>query len=380
MSRAKNTFQFTFMLPAVCIAALGVIIAANPFSGAAASHDVGEQASQANASPQIQHVILISVDGLRPEAILPPLVDLHPALKQFTQGAWTAQARCDPDISVTLPNHADMITGRLTAGEQGHGWVGNTDPPSRAMGGTLHAKREKYIYSIFDVAHDAGLQTALIAGKWKFALFEQSYGVDVGAVDTVAPDYGKDKVDCFICTHHPMDETLQQMAFLHSADGNKKRSFSFLHFGAPDAAGHGTGWDLADGSPYRQSLLVIDKAIGELISAINQSPTLNGRVAIVLTADHGGGVPFISHSDPEAAINFTIPFCVWSPTYQSPVDLYSINMNCRHQPAASERFTVGKLPPIRNADAANTCLKLLGLPAIPESTVNAAQELRLTKP
>lgn len=380
MSRAKNTFQFSLMLPAVCIAALGVIIAANPFGGATASHDVGEQASQANASPQIQHVILISVDGLRPEALLPPLVDLHPALKQFTQGAWTAQARCDPDISVTLPNHADMITGRLAAGEQGHGWVGNIDPPSRAMGGTLHAKREKYISSIFDVAHDEGLQTALIAGKWKFALFEQSYGVDVGAVDAVAPDYGKDKVDCFICAHHPMEETLQEITFLHSAEGNQKRSFSFIHFGAPDAAGHGTGWDLTDGSPYRQSLLVIDKAIGEIISAINQSPTLHGRVAIILTADHGGGMPFISHIDPEASINFTIPFCVWGPAYQSPVDLYSINMNCRHQPAASERFTVGALPPIRNSDAPNACLMLLGLPAIPESTVNATQDLRLTKP
>ena len=125
---------------------------------------------------------------------------------------------------------------------------------------------------------------------------------------------------------------------------------------------------------------MIDKAIGELISAINQSPTLNRRVAIVLTADHGGGVPFISHIDPEASINFTIPFCVWSPTYQLPVDLYSINTNCRHQPAASERFTVGEPPPIRNADAANVCLMLLDLPAIPESTVNATQELRLTKP
>ena len=86
-------------------------------------------ATRTSAETAIDHVILISVDGLRPEAILRPLVDQHPAMKQLTQGAWTAQARCDPDISITLPNHIDMITGRLVAGKHGHGWVGNTDPP-----------------------------------------------------------------------------------------------------------------------------------------------------------------------------------------------------------------------------------------------------------
>ena len=335
-------------------------------------------AMSTSAETAIDHVILISVDGLRPEAILPPLVDQHPAMKQLTQGAWTAQARCDPDISITLPNHIDMITGRLVAGKHGHGWVGNTDPPSRTMGGTMHVKPGHYISSVFDVAHDAGVQTAMISGKWKFVLFEQSYGEDAGGPDDVAPNYGKDKIDCFVCSPKSMDQVQQLAAFIQGASDRQKKTFTFLHLALPDFVGHASGWDLSDGSAYRQALLDIDTALGFVLSKINNSPTLKDRVAIVLTADHGGGVPFISHLDPEAPVNFTIPFVVWSGVNQTPVDLYSINTTSRHCPAVNERFSDNPLPPIRNAEAGNTCLMLLGLPAIPGSTVNAGQDLQIT--
>ena len=335
-------------------------------------------AMSTSAETAIDHVILISVDGLRPEAMLPPLVDQHPAMKQLTQGAWTAQARCDPDISITLPNHIDMITGRLVAGKHGHAWVGNVDPPSRTMGGTLHLKNGHYISSVFDVAHDAGLQTALISGKWKFVLFEQSYGEDAGGPDDVAPNYGKDKIDCFVCSPKSMDQVQQLAAFIQGAGDRQKKTFTFLHLALPDFVGHASGWDLSNGSAYRQALLDIDAALGFILSKINNSPTLKDRVAIVLTADHGGGVPFISHLDPEAPVNFTIPFLVWSGVHQTQVDLYAINATTRHCPAANERFTANQLPPIRNSDAGNACLMLLGLPAIPGSTVNAGQDLQIT--
>ena len=335
-------------------------------------------ATRTSAETAIDHVILISVDGLRPEAMLRPLVDQHPAMKQLTQGAWTAQARCDPDISVTLPNHIDMITARLVAGENGHGWVDNVDPPSRTMGGTLHLKPRHYISSVFDVAHDEGLQTALVVGKWKFVLFEQSYGEDAGGPDDVAPNYGKDKIDCFVCSPNSMDQVQQLTAFIQGASDRQKKTFTFLHLALPDFVGHASGWDLSDGSAYRQALLDIDASLGFILSKINNSPTLKDRVAIVLTADHGGGVPLISHRDPEAPVNFTIPFLVWTGVHQTQVDLYAINATTRHCPAANERFTANQLPPIRNSDASNTCLMLLGLPAIPGSTVNARQDLQMT--
>ncbi|MFM7808444.1 MAG: hypothetical protein ACKPEA_11045, partial [Planctomycetota bacterium] len=99
--------------------------------------------------------------------------------------------------------------------------------------------------------------------------------------------------------------------------------------------------------------------------------------AIVLTADHGGGVPFLSHTDNTAPVNFTIPFLVWLGGDGEPRDLYELNAAVRRKPAASERFAADAPPPIRNADAGNLALSLLGLPAIPGSTANASQDLRV---
>jgi hypothetical protein len=100
-------------------------------------------------------------------------------------------------------------------------------------------------------------------------------------------------------------------------------------------------------------------------------------VAIVLTADHGGGVPRISHVDAEAPINFTIPFLVWLGRDGESLDLYQLNRDTRRQPAPSERFAADGPPPIRNAELGNVALSILGLPGIPGSTANAAQDLRL---
>jgi hypothetical protein len=375
-----TTRHIKISMRSLSLLASATISVAAIFLFSAFTQSAATTATRTSAETAIDHVILISVDGMRPEAILPPLVDQHPAMKQLTQGAYTTQARCDPDISITLPNHIDMITGRLVAGKDGHGWVGNTDPPSRKMGGTLHLKPGHYISSVFDVAHDAGLQTAMISGKWKFVLFEQSYGEDAGGLDDVAPNYGKDKIDCFVCSPNSMDQVQQLAAFIQGASDRQKKTFTFLHLALPDFVGHASGWDLSDGSAYRQALTEIDHALGAILSKINNSPTLKDRVAIVLTADHGGGVPFISHLDPEAPVNFTIPFVVWSGLNQTPVDLYSINTASRHCPAVNERFSANPLPPIRNAEAGNTCLMLLGLPAIPGSTVNALQDLLIAAP
>jgi hypothetical protein len=103
-------------------------------------------------------------------------------------------------------------------------------------------------------------------------------------------------------------------------------------------------------------------------------------VAIVLTADHGGGVPFKSHTDPAAPINFRIPFLVWLGADSEPVDLYEINASTRTRPPPGERMAATGAPPIRNADAGNTALALLELPAISGSVANAKQDLATAAP
>jgi predicted AlkP superfamily pyrophosphatase or phosphodiesterase len=317
----------------------------------------------------IEHVVIVSVDGLRPELLIPEMESEHPALVRLTRGPHTLAARCDPDVSITMPNHVGMVTGRLVTGEGGHGWVTNDDPPARKQGGTVHARNPGYVASVFDVAHDHGLRTGVICGKWKFVLFEQTWGEGGGRPDTVPPDHGSDKIDLFVCEPDPLTQVDHVKAALQRAAGRGQRSLVMWHVPTPDFQGHATGWDLANGSPYRASVKTVDQALGTFLSALEQDPSLRGRVAVVLTADHGGGVPFVSHLDPEAPVNFAIPFLVWQGRDGAPQDLYQVAGSTRSRPAATERFAANAPPPIRNADAGNTALQLLGLPVIPDSVV-----------
>ena len=333
----------------------------------------------AGASEQrsFDHVIVVSVDGLRPECASETLASVHPGLARLARGPHTLAARCDPDISITLPNHLDMMTGRQVAGPEGHGWSKNDDPPARRHGGTLEASHGSLVKTMFDVAHDRGLRTSLVVGKWKFVLLEQTCGEDAGGPDTVAPDDGRDKIDLFACDPEPTALTSLALSSLGVAAAGGKRSLTMLHYPNADFAGHATGWDLTEGSPYRQAVASIDAALQRLLAGIDADDRLKGRVAIVLTADHGGGVPFISHTDNTAPVNFTIPFLVWLGGDGEPRDLYELNAAVRRKPTASERFAADAPPPIRNADAGNLALSLLGLPAIPGSTANARQDLRV---
>lgn len=88
-------------------------------------------ATPSRPEPAIRHVVVVSVDGLRPEMLLPEMSSVHPGLTRLARGPHTLQARCDPDISITLPNHVDMITSRQVAGDHGHHWTENVDPPAR---------------------------------------------------------------------------------------------------------------------------------------------------------------------------------------------------------------------------------------------------------
>lgn len=326
------------------------------------------------------HVLLVSVDGLRPECAGPDLAQAYPGLARIARGPHTLDARCDHDISITLPNHVCMITGRPVLGESGHGWTENGDPPARKHGGALALRKGGDVDSVFDVAHDRGLRTAMVVGKWKFVLFEQSYGEDAGDQDQLAPDDGRDKIDSFACTPEPMAIADLSLVALREAVRSGRRSLAMVHFPNADFAGHAHGWDLTEGSPYRASVAAIDAALQRMLSAIDADASLKGRVAIVLTADHGGGVPFLSHTDPAAPINFRIPFLVWLGADTQPADLYEINATSRTRPPPGERAAASGPPPIRNADAGNTALALLGLPPIPGSVANARQDLATAAP
>ena len=321
--------------------------------------------------PPFENVLLISVDGLRSDALLALPPENLPAFTRLLGGSCTLNARCDPDYSVTLPNHTSMITGRPVLGSEGHGWILNDEAPPDA---TLHKNKGRYLVSLFDVVHDRGWHTGLLAGKPKFAIYDKSYDAESGAPDTLPPDDGRKKLDDYVFTQKT--EEIGDGVVRELGDGSKK-TVLFVHFAVTDLTAHAYGWDITPGSKYLQALQKVDSELLKILSAIDANPKLRGHTAIVLTADHGGGAPFKSHDKNTMWVDFIIPFVVWSGDGHK-ADLYELNRKSRKEPAlANPPTAAAELPPIRNGEGGNVVLQLLGLPAIPGSIFDAQQDLVL---
>ncbi len=295
----------------------------------------------------IDTVVAISIDGLNPRAITRLGRSGAPALNKLIRtGATTLNARTELELTDTLPNHTGMVTGRrIEAATGGHGVTWNDD---RLTPPTVQAGAGHDVSSVFNVIHDAGGSTALFASKTKFSLWERSWP---DAIDT----------DVII-----EDNEVLTAKFIGDLI-DQTRSFRFLHLSAPDVAGHARGFM----SPaYLRAVTATDRLVGKVRRAINSSPTLAGHTAIILTADHGGRGA--SHRDPTRPVNYTVPFMIWGPQVERGANLYAINPTYINP--QRERTTYADAP-IRNGDVANLALDLLELSAVPDSELDAGQDL-----
>jgi hypothetical protein len=335
---------------------------------------------------QSDHVISISVDGLS-GTILQQMLQADPSslanFRRFVdEGATTFNARTDYTHTNTLPNHTSMITGRPVlqpAGQSAtvhHGYTNNGTPSASA---TLHNSGNPgvaYIASVFDVSHDNGMTTALYTSKSKFIIYDQSYGELNGADDATPPDHGRDKIDTYIYRSAGKPSTADPLQARLVADlASAPARYSFVHYRNPDSAGHAYGWG---SGPYGDSIRRVDAYLGEVFQAIAASSTLRGRTTIILTADHGGSGT--SHSNAADPAIYTIPFFAWGAGVQEGADLYALNEARRADPGSARPDYNVHPAPIRNGDAANLALHLLGLPPVPGSSINADQLLLLHTP
>lgn len=311
-------------------------------------------------------VVAVSVDGMG-SSYMQTLVDAGklPHFRQLeAESAYTTNARADHDVTVTLPNHTSMVTGRPIRGAGGHNWTSNTDP---ASGATLHTNRGAYVASVFDVVHDSGRRVGVWVTKTKFSLFQLSYDAAHGAPDTTGEDNGRGKVDVYAYRKTSPELTLN----LVSAMSTQPCQFAFVHFAEADSAGHTTGWG---SDAYNAALVTIDGCVGRIMDLISTHPALKGRTVLIVTADHGGKGK--NHSDAALSLDYTIPFFVWGAGV-APGDLYAWNKGTRLSPGASRPDYNAQLQPIRNGDVGNLALSLLGLRSIPGSSIGIRQDLRV---
>lgn len=327
----------------------------------------------------VEHVVHVSVDGLGGDR-LGKLLEIDSARRPrfgtyrrlIAEGASTLNARTDYTHTSTLPNHVAMVTGRPVTRSKGwpatshHGYAHNGTP---GPGWTLHNRGNPeagYIAGVFDVAHDHGRRTALLAAEDKFIVFDRSYDPEHGAPDRVGEDHGRDKIDAYF--YHDDAKTLTDRAIALLREDSPH--YLFFHLRDPDRVGYEHGWG---SNEWVDAVAETDRQLGRLLAFVEGDPGLRGRTAIVLTAAHGGAGE--GHSDPAVAGHYTVPVIVWGAGVAKGADLYALNFRRRVNPGGGRPGFTTPRQPIRNGGTGNLALKLLGLPAIPGSSINAKQDL-----
>jgi len=218
------------------------------------------------ATPPPRQVVIVSIDGLRPDALLKAdTVNIH---AMAARGAYTWQARTVMP-SNTLPSHVSMLSAY---------------PPEvhRMMWDEyLPARGRITVPTLFTAVRAAGLRSIMVVGKHKFDYFK-----DTGAVDVYVMGQGDDDVAA-----HAMAEA--QSGF----------DLMFVHFPEVDLSGHSRNWM----SPaYLERVVHADQAVGRLLAAVPWWAT------VILTSDHGGGSRANNHGSADA-IDMTIPWIVSGP-------------------------------------------------------------------
>lgn len=221
--------------------------------------------------PGIEYVVIISIDGLRPDAL--QLAHTPNLDKLIKKGAYCPKAQT-LSLSITLPSHASMLSG-MTAEKHGIvwglpyiGWPGMEGP------------------TLFNVAHDAGFKTGMVFGKEKL-----NYLILGDSVDKL---FGVDA--------HDTEVKRQAVKFIQS----DMPHVLFVHFPDTDRVGHAYGWMSEN---QFQAITFVDGLIGEIVAAL-ESQNYFDRTLLIVTSDHGGHG--FGHGD-DSPLDRTIPWLAVGP-------------------------------------------------------------------
>jgi predicted AlkP superfamily pyrophosphatase or phosphodiesterase len=252
------------------------------------------------------HVVIVSLDGLRPDAI--DTFGAATLQRLMREGAYAPDAQTVLP-STTLPSHTSMLTGVDPAV---HGVTWNTDQ--------VTVRGYVRVPTVFTLARNAGLRTAAFFGKSKLNHVHSPATLDyVHSFESWLPWRLSGVRTARLVGRHLQDA---------------RPNLLFVHLVEADYAGHLFGWM---GRLYGNAVRELDAAVAALLV---QADTHFGRgqYTLIVTADHGGHGR--GHGT-ELAEDTTIPWIVWGEGVRS-----------------------GAVLPfgIRTTDTAATALWLLGLP------------------
>lgn len=222
--------------------------------------------------PPPSRVLIIVVDGLRPDAISAERTPHIWELAQMGTYSWAAQT-ISP--SLTLPSHTSMLSG-VDFYQHGVWW--NDDLPERPPITTP---------TLFTYTTAAGLRSLAVYGKTKIMLLAQ-------------PEVTTQSI-------YALGDEGVSMRFAQLLAEEGSFDLMFTHLPQVDGAGHTLGW-MSEG--YLAAVAQADTAVGTILQALADEG-LRETTTVLLTADHGG-IDF-HHADPTLAVNRTIPWILNGP-------------------------------------------------------------------
>jgi hypothetical protein len=308
------------------------------------------------AKARAECVILISIDGCRPDAI--EAANARTLQGLIGRGAFTADAETIRP-SLTLPSHTSMLTG---LDFDRHGVVWN----NYRSGYIVHP-------TLFSVVTQVGKSAAMFFSKDKFhflanpACVSWIYGPPVPDKVPAKEDFTdvdqlklllkrederarKESASPHVVSPQEASTTAEKLARAFSSSWpGRKWALTFIHFRELDEVGHRRGWM---GPEYLSALQTVDRAIGEIVGTIEQNGGFE-KTALIVTADHGGkGYGHYNWLWPNIPENVRIPWICVGPGIPAGLHLSR---------------------PLRTYDTAPTALALIGVGA-PEGIDGTAVE------
>lgn len=221
------------------------------------------------------HVLVISIDGLRPDAIAKYEA---PTLRRLMLGGRYSLTAQTISISKTLPSHTSMLTG---VDVDQHGVTWNSD----RTGEFGHVQ----VPTVFGLAHAAGYATAAFYSKSKFHHIDAPETIDHVRGPRGGPiPWNAGRTTDLVLEH------------LRAARPN----LTFVHLADADFVGHSFGWM---GYVYGMAVRETDRAVARILDGADAAFG-RGAYTVILTSDHGGHGKSHGSADP---VDTTIPWIVW---------------------------------------------------------------------
>jgi predicted AlkP superfamily pyrophosphatase or phosphodiesterase len=253
--------------------------------------------AQAQEAKSRTPVILVSIDGLRPDYVLD--ADAHglkiPTLRRFLNEGVYATGVDGVVPTVTYPSHTTLLTGVSPAK---HGIYANTtfDPLRKNLGGWYWYAQDIKVPTLWDAARDAGLTTVNVHWPvsvaahitWNLPQYWRACTADdrkllralatPGLLDALEKELG------------PYTDGINE-----SVDGDENRArfamrllelkhpdFATIYLTALDHEEHASG----PFSPQSNATLErIDAALGRILDAVQR--IYGGRAVVCVVSDHG---------------------------------------------------------------------------------------------